>query len=80
MGSFDVVVVVVWHKWHKLVVTCGVVALLGEPLPLQDLKWLLIQLHRSLGGAIHPDDEKAWQRVASTFEVRNCSFFQSICA
>ena len=51
--------------------TCGVVALLGEPLPLQDLKWLLIQLHRSLGGAIHPDDEKAWQRVASTFEVRN---------
>lgn len=33
-----------------------------------DLKWLLIQLHRSLGGAIHPDDEKAWQRVASTFE------------
>eukprot|EP00435_Cladocopium_sp_Y103_P011112 s4231_g2.t2 len=33
-----------------------------------DLKWLLWQLHRSLGGAIHPKDEKSWQLAASAFE------------
>eukprot|EP00435_Cladocopium_sp_Y103_P006982 s4231_g2.t1 len=34
----------------------------------KDLKWLLWQLHRSLGGAIHPKDEKSWQLAASAFE------------
>eukprot|EP00913_Durusdinium_trenchii_P030473 g28544.t1 len=34
----------------------------------QDLHGLLSQLHRSLGGALHPSDQTAWQRTASTFE------------
>ncbi|CAL1157592.1 unnamed protein product [Cladocopium goreaui] len=33
-----------------------------------DLKWLLWQLHRSLGGAMHPKDEKPWQLAATAFE------------
>lgn len=33
-----------------------------------DLKWLLWQLHRSLGGAIHAKDEKPWQLAATAFE------------
>ncbi|CAK9053403.1 unnamed protein product [Durusdinium trenchii] len=33
-----------------------------------DLHGLLSQLHRSLGGALHPSDQTAWQRTASTFE------------